>query len=146
MRFRLLEGIHYELNANPSDENPERDVQFEKGATVESPIELDKKWKNKFQRIIEEKPHEVMDARRRAVSVLIEKGKWDEEDRQSLENLPDPAFDLIWSKDAMPRRKAKEPLEPEKAPLEPVVADKPAVASESPPKPTNPPSKGKRGE
>lgn len=132
LRFKVLEGTHYENNPNFSGDNPhspDRFIRFEKGSVVETDRELDKVWVNKFERIQEPLPQKVSEERKREVDQMVEDGFWPEEDRSLWEQMPPAQYERI--KDHFIQQKAPSRTF-QKAPDGPLAESKPSESKQEP--------------
>lgn len=100
-RFRVLAGIHSEgtregtdANGDPALEPINYQANDPNNNVVESTRPLDRIFPNKFERIVEQAPPKaaVSDDRRAAVGAMVESGRWSEDDRDFLEQLPEDRF------------------------------------------------------
>jgi hypothetical protein len=104
MRFKLLEGTHYEPNPNWKSKDESRGVlkhikrtkNDDLGGIVESEDDLCLKFPCKFEPVVPgvNAPIIVTEARRAAVRELVASG-WDSGDTEFLEELPDDGFERI---------------------------------------------------
>lgn len=98
-RFRLLSGRFYDRGQESTKKKGPHSLDnmtlHKAGDFVESEIDLVEKFPNKFERVIEPPPIQVSQARKEAVTKLIDSGVWTGEDRTFLQELPDSGFDRI---------------------------------------------------
>jgi hypothetical protein len=102
--YKVLEGTHY-ARTRPYDPADPKSIGksltahtlYHKGDVVYSDEPLDQKYACKFEKVIPgvNAPVVVTDARRYEVTMLIQQGRWSEDDRKFLEELTDENFSRV---------------------------------------------------
>lgn len=108
-RYRVVAGQHNESDpaVNSTDPFfPKKTTKFNTGDIIESERPLDEIFPNKFEKVVEGGgPVVITDARREAVTKMIQGGTWAEEDRKFLEELSNDGFERVFKRNQMTERK-----------------------------------------